>query len=133
MSAEDNKKIVVSFFENFSTGKMEQALGMMADNATWSVLGKPDKFALAGTKTKAQFSELVKGIGAAMPKGLRVTPKGITAEGDRVAVEAESYGETANGKVYNNMYHFLVEVRGGKIQAVREYLDTIHAQDVLVG
>jgi len=97
------------------------------------VMGKPDKFALAGTKTKAQFSELVKGIGAAMPKGLRVTPKGITAEGDRVAVEAESYGETANGKVYNNMYHFLVEVRGGKIQAVREYLDTIHAQDVLVG
>jgi uncharacterized protein len=133
MSAEDNKKIVVSFFENFSTGKMEQALGMMADNATWSVMGKPDKFALAGTKTKAQFSELVKGIGAAMPKGLRVTPKGITAECDRVAVEAESYGETANGKVYNNMYHFLVEVRGGKIQAVREYLDTIHAQDVLVG
>ncbi len=133
MSAEDNKKIVVSFFENFSSGKMEQALAMMSDNATWSVMGKPDKFALAGTKTKAQFTELVKGIGAAMPKGLRVTPKGITAEGDRVALEAESYGETAGGKVYNNMYHFLIEVRGGKIQAVREYLDTIHAQDVLVG
>ena len=133
MSAEDNKKIVVSFFENFSSGKMEQALAMMSDNATWSVMGKPDKFALAGTKTKAQFTELVKGIGAAMPKGLRVTPKGITAEGDRVALEAESYGETANGKVYNNMYHFLIEVRSGKIQAVREYLDTIHAQDVLVG
>jgi ketosteroid isomerase-like protein len=133
MSAEENKKIVVSFFENFSSGKMEQALAMMADNATWSVMGKPDKFALGGTKTKAQFTELVKGIGAAMPKGLRVTPKGITAEGDRVALEAESYGETANGKVYNNLYHFLIEVRGGKIQAVREYLDTIHAQDVLVG
>jgi uncharacterized protein len=133
MSAEDNKKIVLSFFENFSSGKMEQALALMADNATWSVMGKPDKFALAGTKTKAQFAELVKGIGAAMPKGLRVTPKGITAEGDRVALEAESYGETANGKVYNNMYHFLIEVRGGKVQAVREYLDTIHAQDVLVG
>src|SRR5215831_4675635 len=112
MSAEDNKKIVVSFFENFSSGKMEQALAMMSDNATWSVMGKPDKFALAGTKTKAQFTELVKGIGAAMPKGLRVTAK---------------------GKVYNNMYHFFIEVRGGKIQAVREYLDTIHAQDVLVG
>jgi hypothetical protein len=51
-----------------------------------------------------------------------MTPKGITAEGDRVAVEAESYGETASGKIYNNLYHFLFEVRGGKIQAVREYL-----------
>jgi hypothetical protein len=133
MSAEDNKKVVLAFFENFSSGKMQEALAMMADNATWSVMGKPDKFALAGTKTKAEFSELVKGIGAVMPKGLRVTPKGITAEGDRVALEAESYGEHANGKIYNNMYHFLVEVRNGKIQAVREYLDTIHAQDVLVG
>lgn len=133
MSAEDNKKIVLSFFENLSSGKAEAMLGLMADNATWSVMGKPDKFALGGTKTKAQFAELLKGIGAAMPKGLRVTPKGITAEGNRVAVEAESYGEMANGKVYNNMYHFLVEVQNGKITAVREYLDTIHAQDVLVG
>lgn len=133
MSAEDNKKIVLSFFENLSSGKAEAMLGMMSDNSTWTVMGRPDRFALAGTKTKAQFAELLKGIGSAMPKGLRVTPKALTAEGDRVAVEAESYGEHANGKIYNNQYHFLVEVRDGKIQAVREYLDTIHAQDVLVG
>jgi ketosteroid isomerase-like protein len=133
MSAEENKKIVLSFFENFSAGKADAALAQMADNATWWVAGQPDKFPLAGTKTKAQFAELLKGIGAAMPKGLRITPKGITAEGDRVAVEAESYGEHANGKIYNNQYHFLIEVRGGKIQAVREYLDTIHAKEVLVG
>jgi hypothetical protein len=133
MSAEDNKKIVLGFFENLSSGKAEAMLAMMADNATWTVMGRPETFALAGTKTKAQFAELLKGIGAAMPKGLRVTPKACTAEGDRVAVEAESYGEHANGKVYNNQYHFLVEVRDGKIQAVREYLDTIHAKEVLLG
>ena len=131
MSAEDNKKVVLSFFENFSAGKAEAALALMADNATWWVAGKPDLFALAGTKTKAQFAEIVKGLGAAMPKGLRLTPKGITAEGDKVAVEADSYGELANGKVYNNQYHFLIEVRNGKIQAVREYMDTQHAHAVL--
>ncbi len=133
MSAEANKKLVLGFFENFSSGKFDEALAMMADNATWWVAGKPDKFPLAGTKSKTQFAELVKGIGAAMPKGLRITPKGVTAEGDRVALEAESYGELANGKVYNNLYHFLIEVRDGKIQAVREYLDTMHANEVLVG
>jgi uncharacterized protein len=132
MSAEVNKNIVRSFFENFSAGKVDAALGLMADTATWWVAGNPDKFVLAGTKTKAQFVELVQGIGVAIPKGLRVTPKGFTAEGDRVAVEAESYGETASGKIYNNLYHFLVEVRDGKIQAVREYLDTMHAKEVLV-
>ena len=132
MSAEKNKNVVLSCFENFSAGKVDAALAMLADTATWWVAGNPEKFVLAGTKTKAQFTELLNGIGAAMPKGLRVTPRGLTAEGDRVAVEAESYGETATGKVYNNLYHFLFEVRDGKIQAVREYLDTMHAKEVLV-
>ena len=133
MSIEANKNLVLGFFEDFSASKAEAALARMADNATWWVAGRPEQFPLAGTKTKAQFTELLKGIGSAMPKGLKITPKGITAEGDRVALEAESYGEHANGKVYNNLYHFLIEVREGKIQAVREYLDTIHAKDVLVG
>ena len=132
MSAETNKHVVLSFFENLSGGKVDAALALMGDSATWWVAGKPDKFALAGTKTKTQFAELLNGIGAAMPKGLRVTPKGLTAEGDRVAVEAESYGETASGKIYNNLYHFLFEIRDSKIQSVREYLDTMHAQEVLL-
>lgn len=132
MSAEANKTIVLSFFEHFSAGKVEAALALMADSTTWWVAGKPDRFMLAGTKTKTQFAELLAGIGAAMPKGLRVTPTGLTAEGDRVAVEAESHGETARGKLYNNQYHFLFEIRGGQIQAVREYLDTMHANEVLV-
>jgi ketosteroid isomerase-like protein len=132
MSAEANKNVVLSFFENFSAGKIDAALALMADTATWWVAGKPDKFVLAGTKTKTQFAELLQGIGTAMPKGLQVTPKGLTAEEDRVAAEAESYGETATGKIYNNLYHFLFEVRDGKIQAVREYLDTMHAKEALV-
>lgn len=132
MSAEANKKVVLAFLENLSAGKGQEMFAAMADSLTWWVAGKPDRFELAGTKTKAQMVELLSGLGAKLPKGLRVTPKAMTAEGDRVAVEAESYGETANGKVYNNLYHFLFEVRDGKIQAVKEYMDTIHAKDVLL-
>ena len=125
-----NKGVVLGFFENFSGGNFDAALDLMTDDATWWVAGK---FELSGTKTKAEFGELVKGIGAAMPNGLKITPKGVIAEGDRVAVEAESYGELANGKVYNNQYHFMIELSDGKITAVREYLDTIHAKETLVG
>jgi hypothetical protein len=46
-------------------------------------------------------------------------------------VEAESYGKMKNGKTYQNQYHFLFIVRDGKIQQVKEYLDTMHAADVL--
>lgn len=128
MSAEENKRIVLGFFENFSSGNVDAALAAMADTATWWIAGN---FPLSGTKTKKEFAELLKGVGSAMPEGIKITPKGITAEGDRVAVEAESYGKHVNGKVYHNQYHFLIEVRDGKIQVVREYLDTMHANDVL--
>ena len=131
MSAEENKKLVLGFFEDMSAGNAEAFLGAMADNATWWVAGNPKDFPLAGTKTKAEFTKLLGGIGEVMPKGLKITPKGVTAEGNRVAVEAESYGEHASGKIYNNLYHFMVECENGKVTAVREYLDTMHANDVL--
>jgi uncharacterized protein len=32
--------------------------------------------------------------------------------------------------IYYNLYHAMFEVRNGRIQAVREYLDTLHTQEV---
>jgi ketosteroid isomerase-like protein len=54
------------------------------------------------------------------------------AEGDRVALEVTSSGDLKNGRLYRQEYHFLLEFRGGKICAVREYLDTQHAYDVWI-
>jgi hypothetical protein len=128
MSAEDNKKIVAKFFEDMNTGNGAGVLGALADSATWWVAGS---FPMSGTKTKAQFAELLGSLGKNVEGALRLTPTGVTAEGDRVAVEAESYGKMKNGKTYQNQYHFLMVVRDGKIQQVKEYLDTMHANDVL--
>ena len=61
MSAEQNKSIVLGFFENLSAGKAEEVSAAMADNATWWVAGN---FPIAGTKTKKEFTELLKGMGA---------------------------------------------------------------------
>lgn len=128
MSAEDNKRIVLGFFESMNSGNGAAVMNALADTATWWVAGN---FPLSGTKTKAQFAELMGQLAPKMEGAMRVTPNGLTAEGDRVAVEAESYGKMKNGKVYQNKYHFLFVVRDGKIQQVKEYLDTIHANEVL--
>ena len=132
MSAEANKKIVLDLFENLSAGKIDLAMAHLSDNATWTVMGDPKTFPLAGTKTKEQLANLLVGVRPVFPKGVQIIPKGLTAEGDRVALEAQSYGEHVNGKVYKNLYHFLFILRDAKVQSVREYLDTIHAKDVLV-
>jgi len=66
------------------------------------------------------------------PNGFKVTIKSMTAEEDRVAVEAESYGETPAGKVYNQTYHYLFIVRDGKISVQHEYLDKWHLKERMV-
>ncbi|MGR8919359.1 MAG: nuclear transport factor 2 family protein [Gammaproteobacteria bacterium] len=127
MSIEDNKALVSKFWEAFSDGRYDDALAMMADDATWWVAGST---ALSGTYSKPEFAALLGNVTPQAPNGIRVTPKQLTAEDDRVSVEAESYGEITNGKVYRNIYHFMMEVRDGKLSAVREYLDTEHVTDV---
>jgi hypothetical protein len=73
MTAVANKNVVSSFFDNLSAGKLDVALALMADTATWWVAGNPEQFALAGTKTKAEFLEMLEVIGAAMPNGVQVS------------------------------------------------------------
>ena len=37
-----------------------------------------------------------------------------------------------NGKVYNNLYHFVFEIEDGTIKSIKEYMDTQHVQDTFV-
>ena len=127
MSLENNKELVRKLFDDMNTGDTHRSLASLPDDYTHTV---PGKSAFAGTRTMAQLREMLQGVGIIFPNGLKMTIKGMTAEGDRVAVEAESYGETADGNVYNNEYHWLFEVRDGKIQAAREYMCTAHAVEV---
>lgn len=126
-----NKAVVTEFLEVFSRGDVDGILGCMSDDATWWVAGSIP--GISGTKDKAGFARMVSGIAESTTTGaIRLTPLAFTAEGDRVAVETESYTELKNGRVYNNLYHFLFEVRDGKIAAVKEYLDTEHTTAVFV-
>ena len=123
-----SKQVVTRFLELFSSGAVEQTMAMMTDDATWWVAGT---MPISGTYDKAAFTKLLGGVLETCTGPIRITPRAFTAEGDRVALEAESYTQTRNGRTYNNLYHFLFKVRDGKIAAVKEYLDTMHTNAVL--
>jgi ketosteroid isomerase-like protein len=128
---EENKKVVTEFMEVFSSGDVNGILGSLADDATWWVAGNIP--GISGTKDKAGFGEMLGGIAEGTTTGaIRLTPLAFTAEGERVAVETESYAELKNGRVYNNLYHFVFTVRDGKISSVKEFLDTEHTTAVFV-
>ncbi len=123
MGIEQNKALVTRFWQAFSDGDYDAALSMLADDATWWVGGTT---ALSGTYAKPEFAKLLGEITSMAPAGIKVTPKQLTAEGDRVSVEAESHADINNGRTYRNVYHFMMVVKDGKLHAVREYLDTEH-------
>ena len=128
MSVEQNKQIVREFFERFSAGDVPGALGLLDDAVIWRVMGREGDLPMSGEMDKDGIGNLIGTVKDAFPEGMKLTPTGWTAEGDRVALEMESYGEMTNGKVYNNRYHFLVAVSDGKIAALREYMDTYHVK-----
>jgi len=126
VSAEENKAVVKEFLEVFSTGDVDGILDRLDDNATWWISGSLE--GMSGTKSKAEMGQLLGGVTTVYKEGaMRVTPVEMTAEGDRVVVEAEGYAELNNGRVYNPKSAWVFEVADGKVKAIREYLDTAHA------
>ncbi|MCZ6711601.1 MAG: nuclear transport factor 2 family protein [Gammaproteobacteria bacterium] len=124
---EQNKAVVAQFWEHFSNSDFDSALALLSEDATWWIAGTTD---ISGTYSKQEFAELAKGIGENTVEGIDVKAIRVTAEDDRVAVEAVSYGKMKNGKVYNNSYHLQHVVRDGKLIEIKEYLDTQHVQDI---
>lgn len=128
MQTESNKQLVRSFFEAFSRGDIATAFALVNESANWWV---PGTLPFSGVKTKAQYMQVVSAIGRGFPAGLSLTVTGLTAEGDKVAAEVESLGKHINGRVYNNKYHFLFVVKDGKLQDIKEYMDTLHLHDLI--
>jgi ketosteroid isomerase-like protein len=83
--------------------------------------------AASGVKTATAPSSADGGMG-----DFRIDVLGIIAEGDSVAMEAESNQlNPANGRRYNNFYSYVFRVRDGMLVLFKEYQDTLHVYDYL--
>jgi ketosteroid isomerase-like protein len=127
-----NKAIVSDFLATFSRGDVAGVLQMMADDATWWVAGTIQ--GMSGTYEKSTFGSLLEGVKPVYKTGaMQFEPISMVAEGCFVAVEARSYAELTNGRIYSNQYHLLFEIRDGRVFRVKEYMDTQHAHAIFCG
>jgi ketosteroid isomerase-like protein len=119
------RQVVSEFFSVFSTGDVEKILECLTEDATWWVAGSIPH--MSGENSKAALGQLLRHA-VTLYKGnaLRITPSSMIAEGNSVAVEAQGSAELNDGRVYRNQYHFRIEVKGDRVQSVREYSDTQH-------
>lgn len=126
MSTEENKKIVLDYFAKRAAGD-PHAFDHFADSASWMVMAKGP---MGGSKTKSELLKIIAQTTARFEAPVKFTVTGVTAEGDRVAVEAQGYAKLKNGKNYENLYHFLFIFKDGKIQTGKEYCDFHYASEV---
>jgi hypothetical protein len=130
VTTEETKVLVCRYFEAMRAGSPELS-GLLADDVSWWV---PPSSPLGGLhEGKAKVLALM-AQGVELYDGpLEITIESLIAEGERAAVELVIDGRTAKGEPYHNFYHFAFRVRDGRICAVREYVDTLYAQQKLFG
>jgi hypothetical protein len=130
VSTEDTRAVVRRYFDAMQAGSPKLP-ELLADDVSWWV---PPSSPLGGLhQGKAKVLALM-AQGVALYDGpLEITIESLIADGDRAAVQLVIDGRSAKGEPYHNFYHFAFRVRDGKICAVREYVDTLYAQQKLFG
>jgi ketosteroid isomerase-like protein len=131
-TAERHKQIIGEFFAHASAGNIDGVLGLLTDDASWRLSGKPELSPTAGIYDKVRIRRLLERMLSQLKEPLKMTVVGCIAEGDRVAVEVVSSGDLLSGREYRQEYHFLMIFREGRIAVIREYFDTQHAYEVWI-
>lgn len=126
----NNRNVVEAFFAAMNAGDTAALVNAYAEDGHLQTMGNT---LISGCHTKAQISDAAGAIYQVFPQGIRFVIKAMTAEDDRVAVEAESEGMHVSGKLYSNQYHFLFRLRDGKVVELKEYMDTERVTDILCG
>jgi ketosteroid isomerase-like protein len=122
MSLESNKEAVREYFASLQS---TDPAARLADS-TWRQF-IPGELPIAGMWTKDEYLAMMRDILA--DTGVEACSFHIgtmTAEENRVAVEAEAFCNLPDGRQYHNWYHYLFQIEDGQITLVKEYMDMLH-------
>jgi uncharacterized protein len=123
LGIEQNKTAAMEFLTALAEGRGREAVRLLDDDATWWINGTTR---FSGTYRIAQFLDLVHGLFETAEGPARTTFDAVVAEKNCVCIEARDRVRFADGRIYDNRIHYLIAFRGGKIAAIRQYLDTDH-------
>ena len=129
MSTEKNRRTIESYFQAVNLGDKDGILKFLSDDFVFKGMGRhPDWMRYQWGRDA--FADAPRDMSTKMKKPITMNLLGMIAEGDQVAVQADSYAEMNTGKIYDNAYHFVFTFRDGKIREVLEYCCTYTVYDV---
>lgn len=122
---EANKKVVRTFYKHLDAGQIDEAFSLLAPELRMQLIVPPP----LGDKifNKAELLTFFReAFAPVMASPFRVSVLELTAEGNRVAIEATSTAQNKKGMTLKQRYHTLMVVEDGLITEFREYLDSAH-------
>ena len=134
MTIEFNKRLVTEFLTALLESRIKDAMDLVHEDCYYWVIGDKALFPFAGEYNKEELENIMSGSldvhddeGGAPQPTMEII--GMTAEGNRVAVETLVHVPLQDGGMYNQTYHWLFEVEDQRLSVIKEYLDTIKAMN----
>jgi uncharacterized protein len=121
----DSERVALEFFKTLSTGDLELLRPLLHPEVTWipQVKDIPGAGTYRGHKGVIdEFLAPVRGMFA--PGDPKTTVSSIVSKGPLVMCESVGQGKLADGRAYENRYAWALEIRDGKVFAIREYMDS---------
>jgi hypothetical protein len=84
-----------------------------------------------GPVSKAAYQGAIRLFARMAQSPIRFTVDAMTAQDDRVVIEAHSQATLINGEAYGNTYVFSIRVRDGRIAWIAEHFNALIAQEKL--
>jgi ketosteroid isomerase-like protein len=125
------KAVVQAYMDTLVTGDIGALHGFFTPESTWTLAGD---LPLSGTWTgpEAILEEFVPQMVARLrPETMEFSFDGLIAEGERVLAEWNTRAQAKAGGHYDQHCLAVFTVRDGRIAAVREYFDTLHARNIV--
>jgi len=134
VSPDANRRLVEEYLDAMRRGDHARAYEAFADDATWTTApSMPWPAHFRGRRSIFDdYFAVDKGLFTTGMSSYDLETRNVVAAGDCVVVEMRHRAEGLNGKRYETDHCVVFDLREGRIQAVREYIDSLYLQRQMI-
>jgi uncharacterized protein len=130
-TASEPKAVLRRYVAAVQSGDRQTLRDLFAEDASWTLAA--GDLPMSGTWTgrdRIRDDFIGRAMSRYQPGTVELEITGMVAEGDRVVLQWTSRARTTGGRDYENGCIGVFTVRDGRIETVREYMDTLYAAQV---